>query len=185
MEDCDIIELYCKRSEQAIQETDRKYGSYCRCISRNIVENAEDAEECVNDAYLGAWRSIPPQMPDSLAAYLGKLTRYAALQKRRDTHRQKRGGGVVTMALEELEYCIPSYSSVERELEAKELTAAINIFLGTLSETERAVFLCRYWYLEPIQTISRQFGFSVGKIKTMLFRTRQKLKKYLYEGEEK
>ena len=181
MEDAFIIELFWARSEAAISETDKKYGRYCRSIARGILSNEEDAEECVNDTYLGAWNSIPPHRPRFLSTFLGKLTRRISLNRWKAQHTQKRGGGEVALALEELSEIVPASGGVEEELESKVLSTAINVFLTSLPETERDVFVCRYWFLAPVSEISRRFHFSQSKTKSMLFRTREKLKAFLRE----
>ena len=179
MEDKDIIGLYRAREEAAISRTAEKYGGYCGSIARNILENEEDVEECLNDAWLGAWNTIPPKEPENLATYLGKLTRNRAIDLRRSRTRVKRGGDTVTLALEELRDCIPGGSDPERAVLGQELTRALNRFLGTLPATERSVFLCRYWYLDDIAAIGSSFGFRQSKVKSMLHRTRTKLRTYL------
>lgn len=176
MEDSRIIELYWERSEQAIAETAAKYGSYCYAIAINVLHNREDAGECVNDTYLGAWDSMPPQRPSLLSAFLGKITRNLALKRWRDTHTQKRGGGQLPVVLEELEECISGKLSVEEQIEAKELAQWVNAFVSELPEVERKVFVCRYWYLDPVDAIALRFGFTKSKVKSMLMRTREKLK---------
>ena len=140
MEDSRIIELYWERSEQAIAETAAKYGSYCYTIAYNVLHNREDAGECVNDTYLGAWDSMPPQRPSILSAFLGKITRNLALKCWRDAHVQKRGGGQLPVVLEELEECISGRLSVEEQIEAKLLSEWINDFVAQLAEEERQVF---------------------------------------------
>lgn len=181
MDDYSIVDLFWARSENAIAETDKKNGRYCRSIARNILSNEEDAEECVNDTYLGAWNSIPPHRPTVLSTFLGKLTRRISLNRWKAQHAQKRGGGEIAIALEELSEIIPASGGVEEELQGKELPAAINAFLSTLPETERDVFVCRYWFLTPISDISRIFRFSQSKTKSTLYRTREKLKQFLSE----
>lgn len=179
MEDNAIIDLYFCRSEYAIVETDKKYGSYCQSVSYNILSNLEDAQECVNDTYMAAWNTIPPQKPSVLSAYLGRITRNISINLWKKSQSAKRGGGEVTLALDELSECVASAKRVEEEIEAAELSKAINDFLLTLRDEERRVFVCRYWYLDAIGTICREFGFSESKVKIMLHRTRQKLRKYL------
>ena len=179
MEDRKIVNLYFARSDQAVAETERKYGGYCRAIARNILGSEPDAEECVSDAYLAAWNSIPPQNPQSLAAYVGKLTRRKAIDRLRETRSLKRGGDAVTLALEELDECIPGHTSVEDEVLQRELGAAIRRFLAGLDRTDRTVFLLRYWYLCPVAEIAARLGYTQGKVKTRLFRTRKKLRDYL------
>lgn len=183
MEDQKIIDLYWNRSEQAISETDQKYGNYCRSIAYNILVNNEDAEESVSDTYLAAWNTMPPQRPSLLATFLGKLTRNFAIDRWRTNNRQKRGGGEIPLALDELKDCIADNQSVESRYDRKELAAAFNAFLGSLPETERQIFLCRYWYLDPIADIAGHFGFSVSKVTSMLHRTRKKLKALLEKEE--
>ena len=179
MEDAGIVGLYWARSEKAIEETTAKYGNYCHCIALNILGNAADAEECVNDTYLHAWNSIPPHRPANLAAFLGKITRRVAIDKWRRQNAGKRGGGEVTLVLEELAQCIPGSHDVEQKVEAAELAEAVNRFVRSLPLMERRIFLCRYWYLEGIGDISRRFGFSQSKVKMILLRQRKKLQAYL------
>jgi len=185
MEDSSIVELYWTRSEHAITETASKYGKYCYTIAYHILTNPEDAEESVNDTYLGAWNSMPPYRPSTLSTFLGKITRRISLKKWRDKSRDKRGGGEVALALDELEECVPANTAAEDEIIARELARTLNQFVAALPDTERAVFICRYWYLDSIDQISREFDFSHSKVKSMLHRTRAKLLFYLrQEGVE-
>lgn len=179
MEDTKIIDLYWQRNDLAIQETDNKYGRYCFKIANNILANLEDSEESVNETYWKAWDSMPPHRPDILSAFLGKITRSISLNMWRSRTREKRGGGEIPLALDELSDCIASGFDVEQNIEQRELTRAINRFLGTLPETERDVFVSRYWFLASVREISAKFNFSQSKTKSMLFRTRDKLKKHL------
>lgn len=181
MDDKTIVDLFWTRSENAIAETDKKYGRYCRSIAHNILSNEEDAEECVNDTYLGAWNSIPPHCPTVLSTFLGKLTRRISLNRWKAQRAQKRGGGDTAIAIEELSEVIPASGRVEERLECRELTAAINAFLSTLPKMERDLFVCRYWFLTPIPELSQRFRFTQSKTKTALFRTREKLKRFLRE----
>lgn len=176
MEDQKIIDLYFARSEAAISETDAKYGQYCYSIAYNILTNKEDAEESVSDTYMAAWKAMPPKRPSILATFLGKITRHLSIDRWRSRNRYKRGGGEMILALEELEDCIPDTQSVEAALERKQLALVLNRFLGSLGETERRVFLCRYWYLDPIGKIASYSGFSDSKVASMLHRTRKKLR---------
>ena len=175
MEDGKIVDLYWARSETAITETTSKYGKYCYRIAYNILYDREDADESVNDTWLSAWNSMPPHRPSMLSTFLGKITRRVSLNRWRDKHAQKRGGGEIPLALEELEDCIPSRRFVEDEVEAKELGQVIDRFLDTLQEMERNVFIRRYWNLDSVRQIGEHFGFSESKVKTMLWRTREKL----------
>lgn len=179
MEDKQIVALYLQRKERAIDETAAKYGNYCFSIAHNILDNYEDAEETVSDTYVGAWNAIPPHRPMNLGTFLGKITRRLAIKRWRANRTQKRGGGEMALALEELAGCIPSEQNPERDMELADLSRALNRFLTDLPQTERSVFICRYWYLEPIQTIARRNGFSQSKVKSMLSRTRKKLQTHL------
>lgn len=176
MEDSRIIELYMQRSEQAISETAAKYGGYCFSIANNILSDKGDAEETVNDAYLGAWKAIPPHTPRRLGAFLGRITRRIAINRYEARCASKRGGGETALALEELGECVPGGQEPEREMEAAELTQIIGRFVRSLPEMERRVFLRRYWYLDSVAEIAGRTGFSQSKIKSMLFRTRNKLR---------
>ena len=176
MEDEKIIELFWNRSESAISETAQKYGNYCYSIAYNILTNSEDAEESVSDTYMAAWKAMPPCRPSILATFLGKITRHLSIDRWRSRNRYKRGGGEIVLALEELEDCIADSQTVEMALERKQLAVVFNRFLDSLPETERRVFLCRYWYLDPIADIAGYYGFSVSKVTSMLHRTRKKLR---------
>lgn len=185
MEDNTIVDLYWARSERAIEEASSKYGKYCYAIADNILHSAQDAEESVNDAYLGAWNAMPPHRPSILRTFLGKITRRVSLKKWRAKNRNKRGGGEVALALDELEECVSSGVAVEDEVLACELSQLLNCFVAELPVTEREIFLCRYWYFDSIGQISSDFHFSDSKVKSMLHRTRAKLLAYLgQEGVE-
>lgn len=181
MEDHEIINLYYDRAQQAITETSSKYNAYCMHIARAILGDEEDAKECVNDVWLKAWNTIPPQKPKHLAAYLGRLTRNASIDRMRTRTRKQRGGHETELVLEELQDCIAHSTNVEREIEGRELTAAINAFLKTLSAFDRNVFVCRYWYLDPVRDIAKATHASESRIKSILFRLRKKLRVYLEE----
>lgn len=176
MDDQIIVNLYFQRSEKAITETAAKYGNYCYSIAFNILNNNEDAEESVNDTYNDAWNSIPPHRPSILATFLGKITRRISIDRWRKQNAVKRGGGEIPLVLDELQDCIANVTSVEEEYEKQHLSDVINTFVKSLPETEQKVFLCRYWYVDSISAISKQFGFSESKVKSMLFRTREKLR---------
>ena len=179
LDDHRIVELYWERSEEALRETASKYAGYCYAIANNILGSREDSEEAVNDTYLDAWNSMPPHRPTILSTFLGKITRRISIDKLRAKNAEKRGGGEVALALEELEECLSDSGTLDRELQLQILADAINDFLKSLSDAERRVFLCRYWYVDSVEDISRQFGFSQSKVKSMLHRTREKLKKHL------
>ena len=159
MEDGEIVALYWQRSEQAIAETQRKYGGYCYSIAKNILWSAEDSEETVSDTYIGAWNAMPPSRPEQLRTFLGKITRRLALKKLRTQTAEKRGGGETQLVLDELEGCVPAGADVEMQVELRELVRRIDAFLQTLSREERRVFLCRYWYFDSITEIAERFGF--------------------------
>lgn len=179
MDDRQIIALFYERSEHAITELSKKYGDLCFKIAINILNDAQDAEECVNDAYLGAWNSIPPQNPDPLRAYLCRIVRNLALKKLRTNTALKRGGQL-EVSLSELENCIPDNSFDER-LSVKELTAQLNAFLSTLHRDDRVLFLKRYWFAEPLSEIAKAFGITEHNASVRLGRIRKKLQQYLKE----
>ncbi len=182
MQDNKIIELYENRNEKAISETDKKYGKYCYSIAYNILFNTLDSQEAVNDTYSGVWQSIPPHRPTIFSAFIGKITRRISIDMLRKRNADKRGKGDAEIVLAELSECISCGSNnTENAVDGIILTEIINNFLASLPNTERRVFMCRYWYMDQIRSISRQFGFSESKIKSMLFRTRQKLKTVLEE----
>lgn len=175
MEDSCIVDLYWARAEEAITETSKKYGKYCYSIAYHILSSVEEADESVNDTYLDAWRNMPPHRPAVLSAFLGKITRRISIDKWRGRTADKRGGGEIMLALDELADCVPSGQSVEHEVETAELERAINEFVMSLPLMDRRVFICRYWYLDSISAIAEQFGFSQSKVKMLLHRQRQKL----------
>ena len=183
MNDSQIVALYWQRNEQAITETAEKYGNYCYTIAFRILTDKEDAEECVNDAWNGAWNSMPENRPEKLAPYLAKLTRWLSFNRLREKNALKRKGNETTVALEELSDCFDPAENVQREIEQKELSEAINTFLNNLDEEQRNVFVARYWFILSIREISEKFDISEGKVKSMLMRSRLRLKKYLEEEE--
>lgn len=183
MDDGSIVKLYFARSEQAIQETDTKYGGYCYSIAYNILANPEDSEESVSDTYLSAWNSIPPRHPNPLAPFLGKIVRNISIDRWRKNGALKRGGGQMAAALEELQECVASGEDMEERYARKELSACVREFVAELPDMERRVFVCRYWYLDSTADIARRFGFTESKVSSMLHRTRGKLEKHLtWEG---
>lgn len=176
MDDKGIVRLYFDRNQRAIDETSKKYGKYCFSIAYNILSNREDAEESVNDTYLDAWNSMPPNRPNSLSLFLGKITRRISIDLHRRKHAQKRGGGELPLVLDELYQCVADEADIEKEFEKLELSRTINEFVKFLPRNEQKVFICRYWYMDSIQSISKRFGYSESKVKSMLFRTREKLR---------
>ena len=179
MEDAEIVNLYWKRDECAVEETAKKYGGYCYSIAYRILSNHEDSEESVNDTYIEAWNAIPPHRPLVLSSFLGKITRRIAIDKWRSDHAQKRGGGEISGVLDELSECIAYEDTAERHLEKQMLAQAINDFIGTLSAAERKIFVCRYFYMDSVESVCKQSGYSESKVKSILFRIREKLRIYL------
>lgn len=182
MDDKKIIALYESRDETAVEETQKKYGGLCRYIAEQILASREDAEECVNDAYVKAWNTIPPQKPESLGSYIGMLTRQLSINRYKKNRREKRGGGQVTLVLEELQGCIADKGDMPS---ADDITLrdALNRFLRGLSERDRMVFMRRYWYVHEVSTIASDYGMSEGHVNVLLFRTRKKLQEYLEKEE--
>ena len=179
MDDSRIVELFRARDEAAIAESKSKYGGYCRSIAMNILGSAEDADEAVGDALFAAWNAIPPHAPAMLSTFLGKLTRRAALKKVREASAQKRGGGQLALALEELGECVPGSGGADEAVEAAELGRAVNAFLAALPAEERGIFLCRYWYLDSVADIASRFRCGQSRVKMTLKRTRDRLRKHL------
>ena len=178
MEDTKIIDLYFERNEAAITETDQKYGTYCRSIAWNILQNHEDSEECVSDTWLRAWNAMPPQRPRVLRQFLAKITRNLSLDRFRAGHAQKRGSGEVPLALEELKECVGS-GDPATDAERKLLEELIGQFLQQLSQRDRGVFLRRYFYIESHKDIAARYGMKETNVRLCLSRTRQRLREYL------
>lgn len=179
VEDIEIIELYWQRSEMAIKETDGKYGNYCKSIVQNILHNKEDTEECVNDTWLHTWNSIPTERPYEFRTWLGRIARNLAFDRYRKMTAKKRGGKEMDVLLSELEDCIPSAQTVEKELEDAELADLINHFLKKQKKENRMIFVRRYYYSDSVKQIAERFGISESKVKSSLFRVRNGLKAYL------
>ena len=174
-----IVDLFFSRNELALEYTAKKYGPYCYSVAYNIIFCREDAQECVNDTYLAAWNSIPPHKPDQLSGYLAKLTRRISIDRLRRSNAKKRGAGELDILFSELEECVPDENTPEKALKEHELARIINDFLAHLGETERKIFLCRYFFAEPIISVAARFGYSESRVKSQLFRTRKKLKEHL------
>ena len=179
MEDERIIELYWQRSQDAITQTDKKYGGLCRRISFNILSSVEDSEECLSDTYMALWNSLPPQRPTRFQAFIAAIARNISLMRVRERCSKKRGGGELELVLDELDDTLTSDYSLESELEMKELAERIEQFLPTLSPDDRNIFISRYWLFAPVADIAVRSGFSQSKVLTSLFRTRQKLQRCL------
>lgn len=179
MEDHRIIELFWTRSQQAISESEIKYGAYCHTIARGILDREEDAEECVNDTWLRAWNTIPPQRPNILSAFFGKLTRNLSLDRWRRNRATKRGGSQVEITLQELEGCLPDHHRPDEQFEARETAALISGFLRRQPDLDRRLFVRRYFHMESIATLANRFRLTDSQVKSRLHRTRQKLKAVL------
>ena len=181
MDDNGIIQLYWDRNVQAISVTSEKYGHYCKAIAKNILNNEEDAEECVNDTYLNAWNSMPTHWPEQLATFLGKITRNVSFNKYKHDHAQKRGGGEIVLVLDELADCVSGVDNIEQIIDHQELSKAINSFVRSLSTKKRDIFVRRYWYADSVSEIAKDYGMLQGSVSKMLERTRKQLKAYLTE----
>jgi len=179
MTEQELIDLYWKRSERALFETEKSYGSYCRSIAYHLLRSREDTEESVNDTWLAAWNTMPPQRPDSLRIFLGKLTRNIAISRLRQRESKKRGGGETFLTLEELGECLPGDGDPERIVEAEELTACLNAFLKTLSRRDRSLFLGRYFYGFTEMELSKRLDMKQSSVHTVLYRSREKLRELL------
>lgn len=182
LEDGKIIELFFARSEQAIQELDIKFGKICHKLSYNILNCWDDAEECVNDAYLGVWNAIPPAKPKPLQAYVCKIVRNISLKLYYRKKAAKRNS-VYDVAMEELEDYLSAPNTVEAEMEARELAEIIESYLDTLTVENRVIFMRRYAYMDTYSDIAAQVGLSEKNVSVRLTRMRRKLKQYLTERE--
>ena len=179
MEDSKIVELYWHKNENAIKETNSKYGAYCFAIADNILHNKEDSEECVNDTWLNAWNAMPPQKPTKLQMFLAKITRNLSFNRFNARSAEKRGGGEIVLVLDELAECLASESDVISEYEAKELGQCIRRFVCSLPERDGNVFVRRYFFTEPVAEIAKRYDLTENNVMVILSRTRTKLKKNL------
>ena len=177
MEDSMIVDLYWQRSEDAITETDRKYGRMLRVLASQLVPSDEDAAECVSDTYLAAWNSMPPQRPSVLGAFLSKITRRISVNVYRRRHAEKRGG--YAELTNELSECVPSDFDLENALESRVLAKLLDQFVRELDAEKRYIFLRRYFYGDDLETIAKELSITVGKVKTVLHRQRKSLAKLL------
>ena len=179
MEDQKIIDLFWERDPEAIRYVNSSYGTYCFSIANHILGNQLDAEECVNDTWLRVWESIPPERPNFLRAFLGKITRNLAINRFQRETAQKRGGGELPLVLEELSCCITGSSDPEASVSAKELGKCVNAFVGSLPLRDRNVFVRRYFFTESVENIAKRYSLQKNNVLVILHRTRRKLKKYL------
>lgn len=178
MEDSAIIELYWARNEDALTQTDQKYGPMCRSLAFNILSDRQDSEECVNDTWHRAWNTMPPQRPDSLRAYLGRIVRNLAISRLRQRTAQKRDGGAKVM-FSELEDCLPSPARTDQELDAKELAAAVSRWLRTLDPDDRVLFVRRYWYGDASHELAREWDLLPNQMAKRMLKLRRSLKRSL------
>jgi len=178
MEDANIVRLYLNRDETAITESQSKYGRFLTFLSKNILSLKEDAEECVNDTYLTAWNRIPPVIPESLKAFLGRIVRDISISKYRANHAAKRYSGM-DLLLSELEDCLPSADTVDRNLERSELSGIINNWLLTLPSESRNLFVRRYWYGDSVKLLAFESGCSQNTMAQRMFNLRKALKETL------
>lgn len=179
MKDNEIIELYWKRDEQAIAESENAYGAYCYTVANNILHNYEDSQECVNDTWFRSWNLMPPQKPDYLSLFFGKITRNLCFDRWRKNHAQKRVEQEMHLVLDELQECIPASYDVEQEILAEELGLAVNQFLGTLKKRDREIFLRRYYYVESVFSIASRYEIKESNVLVILSRVRKKLEQFL------
>lgn len=181
MTDYEIINLYNERNQEAVSATQQKYGAYCMKIAVNILSNRQDSEECVNDTYLRAWNSIPPQFPEILKAFLGKITRNLSIDVMRKRKSRKRGAGEIELIFEELEECISGEDQIENAVIQAEIVEAINEFLAGLPYEQRKLFVKRYWYAESLASAAASLGMSESKAASALFRMRKRLRVHFNE----
>ena len=182
MEDEKIIELFFARSETAIRELDSKYGKVCYSISYNILNNNLDAEECVNDAYLGTWNAIPPQRPNPLLAFVCKIVRNISIMRHRTNTAMKRNS-TYDVSMNEIEECIAAFDDVEKAIEAKTLAQMIESFLDTLTVENRVIFIRRYWFSDTYAQIAEHVGMTEKNVSVRLTRVRKQMRKYFTERE--
>ena len=182
MEDAEIIRLYYARDEDALGRTEEKYGSFCRQIAVSLLSRREDAEECVNDTWLAAWRAIPPARPRSLRAFLGRIVRNLAISRWRADHTQKRDTGLEAL-LSELEDCLPAPDTVEQAAERAELGRAVSKWLRTLPAEDARLFIRRYWYGDGVKDLAAELGCTPNQISQRLLKLRRALRAVLEEGE--
>lgn len=177
MDDQKIVELYWQRDERAIRETDAAYGPLCFSLALHILNQKQDAEECVSDTWLRAWNAMPPQRPTRLQHFLAKITRNLAFDRWRKDHADKRSA--LTVALEELEDCLPAPHGAEDSLQEKELAESLHRFLRSLPKRDRIIFLRRYFYVDSAKEIALCCGLREDHVLTILSRTRRKLRQHL------
>ena len=181
MDDQEIIARFFARDEEGLTAARARYEPYCAAVARSLLNDPRDQEECLSDTWLRAWNAIPPQRPRSLGAFLAKITRNLAINRLRDGNAQRRGGGQVPLALEELGECVSLEGSPEGELDRQAAEEALNRFLDGLPPLQREVFIRRYWYLDSIEDIARRAGWSKSRVTTTLHRLRVRLRAHLIQ----
>lgn len=179
MEDNDIIDLYWARQDEAIVQTESKYGRYCRYIAQRILSDSSDTEEILNDTFLKMWNTIPPNRPQSLKAYVGMIARQLSIDRYNAMNTQKRGGGQMSVVLDELAECIPDSEHTSDIHEGIALKDALNKFIRSLPADTQRVFVRRYWYAASLKEIAEEYGMNESTVSVQLLRTRRKLKKFL------
>lgn len=182
MDDNEIVQLFWERNEQALTETDRKHGKRCRIIAENILNNREDAADCINDCYFKVWNLIPPERPKFFGAFLSSIVKHTAIDRLKAKYAGKRGGGEVTLVIEELEDVVSDNSNIERNFENREIIGKINDFLKSLPPKNRRIFVLRYWYCCEIPEIASRLGIRKNTVSVVLNRTRKSLREYLKKG---
>ena len=178
MDDHTIVELYHRRDEQAIAESDKKYGSLCHSIALRLLGFREDAEECVNDTWHAAWNKMPPDRPQTLGAFFGRITRNLSISRWRREHAKKRYGGIEVL-LSELEDCVPAPRTVAEDFDRQQLASSISAWLDSLTDEERRLFIRRYWYGDPVKEVAAEQGVTVNTLSQRLLRLRRALRAFL------
>ena len=182
MDDNAIIDLFFARDEAAIREVDCKYGSLCRKLSYNILHNEQDAEECVNDSYMGLWNAIPPQRPNPLVSFLCRIVRNRSVARHHANTAAKRNG-TYDVALSEIDPCLTAPDDPQTELEVKELARTLEQFLDGLTRENRVIFLRRYWFADSYADIAKQVGLTEKNVSVRLTRIRARLRDHLIRNE--
>lgn len=174
-----ILNMFWERDERALETVAERYGRYCWSVAYGILKNREESDDCVNETYLKLWESIPPNRPDNLKAYIARIAKNIALNALRSLQTQSRGGGELTVVLDELSECVASSDNVEQKAINKELIKAINKFLKTLPQKKRDIFVLRYWYVMSISDIAKRYGCSENSVSVTISRTRKTLTEFL------
>lgn len=182
MNDDTIVTMFWNRDENAISAISEKYGAYCLTISKNILGNSEDAKECVNDAYMSVWSTIPPHRPAQLSTYLGKIVRNLSINLHKKNRAQKRKGKELNLVLDELSEVLSDAKTLDEKVNYTLLVQSINAFLDGQNEIQRKIFVSRYWYAESVKSIAKRFKMTENNVSVTLNRVRTQLRSYLEEG---